>query len=125
MARIVGKSLRKLVSVSGRSVADVRAYVGPHIGAGDYEVSAELAGQFVHEFGQGVLHGARHIDLGYAVRSTLAAEGVEESAIACVEESTACHTDRFFSYRAQGGKCGRIGAISCIFADESKREVRL
>lgn len=122
LARIAGKALRKLVAVSGHGVADVRVYVGPHIGVDDYEVSEELAGQFVREFGEGVLRGSRHIDLGYAVCASLAAEGVDRSAIACVEEFTACKTDRFFSYRAQGGECGRIGAVACILAD--KGEVR-
>lgn len=122
LARIAGKALRTLLDVSGRDVASVCAYVGPHIGVADFEVSPQLARQFATEFGEEVLQGSRHVDLGYAVCSALAAQGVDRSAIACAEDSTASHTDRFFSYRAQGGACGRMGAIACMLADESGGE---
>ena len=114
LARIAGKTLRQMVEVSGCEVAKVRAYVGPHIGVSEYEVSLELAGKFVAEFGTAVVSGKRNLDLGEAVVAALIDEGMERSCICQVAESTASHTDRFFSYRKANGVCGRHGAVACM-----------
>lgn len=114
MARIGAKALRCLMEVSQCVVDDVHAYIGPHIGPKDYEVSAELAQRFADEFGFQVLTGERNVDLGVAVKATLMEEGMDCRSIVSVEESTASHTDRFFSYRAQAGDCGRQGVFACM-----------
>lgn len=119
-ARISGKALRVLVQKTGCDSAQVRAYIGPHIGVEDYEVSEELANTFAEEFGSGVIAGERNLDLAAAIRATLEEEGVPPASIACVRESTASHTDRFFSYRAQGGSCGRHGALAWMSDDPAK-----
>jgi len=52
---------------------------------------------------------ALYLDLPEAVRIQLAAAGVEQ-----VEMSglcTACHTDEWFSHRAECGQTGRFGVI--------------
>lgn len=112
MARIAAKALQAMVDACGCLPAEVNAYVGPHIGASDYEVSDELASRFADEFGGDVVRDRRHLDLYEAIRVSLADVGVDGARIVGVGESTASHTDRFFSYRAEGGKCGRHGAIA-------------
>jgi len=115
IARLASKALRILCKETSADPRDVLAYIGPHIGVEDYEVSAELAERFAHEFGREVLgEDPRHLDLGAAVTADLVEAGVEAQSIACVEESTASHTDRFFSYRAQAGECGRHGALAFL-----------
>lgn len=114
LARIAGKTLRKMVEVSGRNVSEVSAYIGPHIGVSDYEVSRELAGEFVREFGKEVVSGESNLDLGAAIVTSMLDEGMSRSAIVCAAESTASHTDRFFSYRKEGCACGRHGALACM-----------
>ena len=116
-ARIAAKALRKLTELAGCKAADVLAYIGPHIGGADYEVSHGLAETFANEFGAGVTPSERHLDLGAAVRIALEAEGMRPEAIIDECPSTASCTERFFSYRAEGGACGRHGAIAALLSD--------
>ena len=70
---------------------------------------------FSQEFGPGVVDrasGERYLDLGYAVRAALVDAGVRASAVEEVTDSTASTTERFFSYRAEHGKCGRHAAVA-------------
>ena len=120
MARIGGKALEILCAEAGCGPAEVRAYVGPHIGVEDYEVSDELLATFEEAFGPSVRGEGRTLDLGFAVAAALKEGGVSEDRITCACESTASTTDRFFSYRASGGTCGRIGALAFIACDSGK-----
>ena len=112
--RISAKALRVLCEASGAAVADVRAYMGPHVGVADYEVSVELAQRFVAEFGEGACQPGNHLDLGFCVAQALHDAGVSADALASCDVSTASATNRFFSYRASGGTCGRHGALAFI-----------
>jgi len=114
--RIAPKALRELVAASGCDATDVLAYVGPHISGSDYEVSAELAQRFAEEFGEDVTPDQTHLDLGAAVRSSLVEAGMLADAILDECPSTASTTGRFYSYRAEGGTCGRHGAIAVLHA---------
>ena len=116
MARIVAKAARALSEQAGADAGEIRAYVGPHVLARDYEVSAELAARFAAEFGPGVIVGERNLDLSAALAATLAEAGVGEGAVAWCEDSTASTTPRFFSYRAEEGTCGRHGALAVMGA---------
>ena len=113
-ARIVAKALRVLCDQAGCAAGDVCAYVGPHIGVDDYEVSSEMAVRFAEAFGSGAVHGERNLDLGFCVRETLAAAGVPGQQICDECPSTAQTTDRFYSYRAEDGRCGRHGAVAVM-----------
>jgi hypothetical protein len=53
------------------------------------------------------LNGRVHLDLWAAVRGQLADAGVEEVEVA--EICTACHSDEWFSHRAEKGSTGRFG----------------
>ncbi|HIY51266.1 MAG TPA: polyphenol oxidase family protein [Candidatus Olsenella avicola] len=114
IARISEKAARALVAETGCDPSELRAYVGPHIKAADYEVSEELLGRFVDAFGDGVALDGRHLDLEFAVVSALEAAGVEPGRIEAADVSTASATHRFFSYRAEGGRCGRHGALAVM-----------
>lgn len=114
IARISAKALRALNEATGTSPEEALAYVGPHIGTADYEVSAELLARFVAKFGPGVDGGSRHLDLGYAVRRALEDAGVPPGSVADAGVSTASATGRFFSHRAEHGHTGRHGALAFI-----------
>lgn len=118
LARISAKALRSLTKASGHGPSEVRAYVGPHIREWDYEVSEQIATQFADEFGTDVLYGNRNVSLGTAIGKTLLDEGVRAERIAMADQSTASCTDRFFSYRGQGGVCGRQGVVA--YRDENR-----
>jgi len=114
IGRISAKALAILCEVSGTTPEDVLAYVGPHIGAADFEVSCDLADEFRDAFGKAVTPDARHVDLGLAIRIGLRGAGVPEASIVSFDESVCAQTERFFSYRASGGTCGRHGAVAFI-----------
>lgn len=119
IARIAEKAARVLCAEAGCAPSDLLAYVGPHIGAADYEVSEELAARFVAEFGPAVVPTERHLDLTAAVMAALASAGVGEKSVAVCDVSTASATDRFYSYRAEGGETGRHGAIAFMRVGEA------
>ena len=115
IARIGARATRILCDATHTRPYELKAYIGPHIGPDDYEVSEELMQRFVLEFGSDVVNtamGFRYLDLGYAVRSALVGAGIKEASIEEVAESTASTTERFFSYRAEGGHCGRHAAVA-------------
>lgn len=114
IVRIAGKALRALTKAAGCNASQVKAYVGPHIGGGDYEVSTELISRFRGEFGAIIETSYRHLDLGAAIVSTLLDAGIPQRSIVDAGISTASATERFYSYRAEGGKCGRHGAIAVL-----------
>ncbi len=119
IARIAQKTAGVLMRECGCSASDLKAYIGPHIGGVDYEVSAELMGRFIKEFGDGVHVGVASrckLDLGYAVACALTDAGVLRDNLASCAASTASHTDRFYSYRAERGACGRHAAVAVMRA---------
>jgi hypothetical protein len=87
------------------------AVIGPSIGPCCYEVSADLAEHFARRFGERVVPSPRHLDLWEA--ATLAAEevGVPRERVVNPRLCTACNVDLFYSYRREGERAGRHGAI--------------
>lgn len=114
IARIAAKASRALADEAVCAPEDIRAYIGPHIQGDEYEVSDELIGRFDEEFGW---HGSgvtRLLDLSRAIRQALVEAGVPASSIWDQGLSTVRDNDRFFSYRAEGGTCGRHAAVAVI-----------
>ncbi len=87
-------------------------YIGPYIHAECFEVGQDTYDLFALEFGACALASERHVDLGGALREDLISAGADASRIADVGMCTACQSDAFFSYRAEGGVCGRHGAFA-------------
>ncbi len=119
IARIAEKAARALCAEAGCAPRELLAYVGPHIGWADYEVSEELAERFEAAFGPAAVPEPRHLDLAACVRAALADAGVAEGSVTVCDVSTASATDRFFSYRAEGGTCGRHAAIALMRKGEA------
>lgn len=87
-------------------------YLGPFIHGECFEVGKDTFALFAEEFGQEVLVGKNHVDLGAAIKKDLIEAGADPQRIADVDVCTVCTTDRFFSYRAEQGVCGRHGAFA-------------
>ncbi len=113
-ARIASKALGVLCDAASAERAEVVAYIGPHIAGCDYEVSAELLNRFETEFGSMVEAGPRHLSLAAAIENSLVSAGMDPCNIVNPKISTPASTDRFFSYRAEGGVCGRHGAVAWL-----------
>ena len=114
-ARISAAAVAELSRITGAAPETMRAYIGPHITADAYEVDAQLASRFADAFGADAIVGERNLDLSFCISSALIDAGLASDAIVDEHLSTT-DTDRFFSYRASGGACGRHGALAIMEA---------
>lgn len=87
-------------------------YIGPHIRRECFETSEELHDLFIETFGASCDAGYRHIDLSQALITQLTQVGISPDRICDLGLCTMCHTDEFFSYRAEAGVTGRHGAFA-------------
>ena len=92
----------------------MRAYIGPHILGDEYEVSAELIEQFSQRFTDINPSGPRMLDLSRAITQALVRAGLAEGSVLDTRLSTVRHNDRFYSYRAENGSCGRHAAVAVM-----------
>jgi len=101
----------------GSRPAELWAGIGPGIGPCCYEVGEEVVGAVARACpaGSEVAHrhnGTVHLDLPAAVRAQLAAAGVHDAEMSGI--CTACHTDEWFSHRAESGQTGRFGFVAML-----------
>ena len=87
-------------------------YIGPHIGPECFETGPDVHARFVSQFGEACAFDGTHIDLAEGLRIQLEQTGVNRSRICDLAKCTVCENDEFFSYRGQGGTCGRHGAFA-------------
>ena len=114
IARISAKACQALCEAAGCTPKDISAYIGPHILGDEYEVSHELMDRFAVEFACIDATGSRMLDLSSAIRETLVDAGVDVNGIVDTKLSTVRQNDRFYSYRNEGGTCGRHAAIGVM-----------
>ena len=99
----------------GSNPADIIAGIGPSIGPDHYEVGSDVILQVMQKFGDDSElllkshNGKIHFDLWKTNRLLLERAGVGQIEVA--EICTACHTDDWFSHRAEKGRTGRFGAL--------------
>jgi YfiH family protein len=112
-AGVVPATVTTMVETLGCNPADLWAGVGPGIGPCCYKVGVEVAAQISaavngsDPFRQE--NGRIYLDLWAAVQSQLEQAGVGQIEVAGL--CTACHTEDWFSHRAEGGKTGRFGVV--------------
>lgn len=99
----------------GSKPADILAAIGPSIGPDHYEVGPDVITQVRQAFGKhasSLLHKSAetiHFNLWAANCLILEQAGVKQIELAGL--CTACHTDDWYSHRAEHGRTGRFGAI--------------
>lgn len=98
---IVHEALHRMRTEFGSRPADIRAAVGPGIGACCYWVGEEVA----QKFG---MRQAGKIDLAGANRQQLMEEGLAAEKIEVTGLCTHCETNEFFSYRREKENAGRM-----------------
>ncbi len=117
VAGIVGEGVAAMRREYGSRPEDLRAAVGPSIGACCYAVGEEVRSQFRERFGYAdelFREGAGlYVDLWEANRRQLLDAGVAAGRIEVVGECTACTREpdgrrRYFSHRAGAGRTGRM-----------------
>lgn len=115
--RIGGKVVEVMAERFGSRPGDCLAGIGPAIGPCCYEVD-ELVVELLRESFAGwnkLVHptgrGKWKLDLWEANRMTLIGAGLKPENITLAGLCTACRTDLFFSYRAEGGRTGRMASL--------------
>jgi hypothetical protein len=96
---------------TGSDPARLLAALGPAIGACCYEVGEELRSAFGpsgDRFFRAGPGGKLFLDLRAANRAQLLETGLSEPHILGIDECTACHPERYHSYRRDGGGAGRM-----------------
>jgi YfiH family protein len=119
---VAGAVVRAMVDELASSPQDITAVIGPAIGPCCYQVGEDVvqavetafsAARSGEENGAGLFSRRNgrfaHFDLWEANRRQLQAAGVGRVVVAGL--CTACHSDRFFSHRATGGRTGRFGVV--------------
>ena len=115
---VVTVAVEAMQNCYGSSPRDLRAGIGPSIGPDHYEIGADVAGEIHKALGprahealnaRGEKH---HLDLWAANRIQLEQAGVFQIEVSGI--CTACHTDDWFSHRAEKGKTGRFGALVAL-----------
>ncbi|HEY5983167.1 MAG TPA: peptidoglycan editing factor PgeF [Anaerolineales bacterium] len=107
-----------MVASYGTRPGDILAAIGPSIGPDHYEVGVDVIQQVTMAFGAssaGLIEqrgDKTYLDLWAANRTQLEQAGVEHIEIAGL--CTACHTDDWFSHRAEKGRTGRFGALIAL-----------
>ena len=112
---IAGKAVKAMEAAFGCHPKDIRAAIGPNIGACCFQVGAEVPTAMVETFGEAVENFIRPADDKYYVnlkeinRHALLRAGVQH--IDMSTDCTACSHERFWSHRVTQGLRGSQGAI--------------
>lgn len=129
VAGVAGKAARALIEAdiadakeSGQgdfSFAQVafacNVYIGPHIQVECFETGKDVAERFREAYPEAVaavVPDSRHVDLSQAVIADLLRTGIAPGRILDTGICTKCEHDKYFSYRAESGVCGRHGAVA-------------
>ncbi len=113
---IAGLTAEKMVQEYNCAYGDIMVAVGPSIGPCHYEVDRRVINE-VQKFAwwQKVLTPTAEehamLNLWECNRLQLLELGLKEANIFVSGLCTYCHNDKFFSYRAENGRTGRIAAI--------------
>lgn len=116
VAGVVPHAVAALRERCGADPAAMAAAIGPCIGREVYEVGPEVAAEFAgavggaHVLAAGPTRPREHIDCFGAVRSQLLACGIPMRSIDGTELCTFRSPD-FFSFRRDGARSGRMGAV--------------
>lgn len=114
---IAAKTLVRMGEEFGTAASAVLVGIGPSIGSDCYTVGTEVAERFRTAFSahaDKILRerdGEIHLDLWAANRFQLMEAGVADDKIDCANVCTSCARTSFYSYRAAGGRTGRLAAV--------------
>ena len=112
---VATRTVQTMHKTYGSNPTDIIACIGPSIGPDHYEVGADVILQVMQKFGddsdQFLIsnNGKIHFDLWKTNKFLLERAGVGKVDVAGI--CTACHTDDWFSHRAEKGRTGRFGAL--------------
>lgn len=117
------KTVIAMTEAYGCNPADMLAAVGPAIGPCCYQVGKEVADKFretFHDMADEILQPSDgeeekcQLNLWRCNELQLVKAGLQAENVEVANVCTSCNNQQFFSYRADKGKTGRIGAVLSI-----------
>jgi hypothetical protein len=106
--KVAAETVRRMIEC-GAAAAGMRAYISPCISTEHFEVGPEVANRFCADH---VVRRADwpkpHVDLKGALASQLIRAGIDGRSVEISGRCTFAETDSFYSYRAEGGRTGRM-----------------
>ncbi len=113
-SNILSKTIKKMHEAYGSDPKDMIVSIGPSIHQCCYQVGNEVNNE-AHTFGfdYAIQTNERgyYLDLVAIAHRQLKEVGVEKKNIETSTFCTACHTDIFYSYRAENNQCGRFAGV--------------
>ncbi|MNP43457.1 Laccase domain protein [compost metagenome] len=120
---IASDMVNKMKEAYGCDIRDIRAAIGPSIGACCYEVDEKVMSH-VYELEKGIMgnneytgawyqnkdNGKSMLNLKEMNRHIMMKAGILPTHIECTTWCTSCRNDLFFSYRKDGGITGRMAS---------------
>jgi len=111
VANVVGAGVDVLRSLAPS--ADIIAAIGPHIETCCFEVGDDVAERLANasSLGTSVIdrsYAKPHVNLRMIIRAQLVEAGVDDAHIDDVHGCTVCNPERYFSYRRDANKSGRM-----------------
>lgn len=130
-AGIASRAVGVMTRAFGTDPTDIIASISPSIGPCCYEVGPDVVDRFHAEQPLVADHALapakptspadrRMLNLWRANTLQLVTAGVFEANIEAANICTSCHTDDFYSHRAEGGRTGRCGSLLMLH-DKTKR----
>lgn len=114
----IGDNTLKLMNENyGINPKDVICCIGPSICQDCYEISEDVANEFINEFGKNnkILYnkgnGKYQLNLWESVKQVFLDAGVEYDNIYTTDICTCCNKDELFSHRGHHGKRGNLAAF--------------
>ena len=108
-AKIVYKTVTKMVQVFGSNPQDIVAGIAPSIGACCYEVGEDVARHFAHTPKcMTTKEDKSMLDLPYLNKMQLLKAGLTDANITLSNICTSCEVEHYFSYRKEQGCTGRF-----------------
>lgn len=106
---ILGKCVAKMQNLYGTNADELIMYVGAHIRGCCYELPPEMAAEF-DKYENAVMQreGKHYLDIASVLLSQAKSTGIKDENIEISPSCTSCESGKFFSYRAEDGKCGRM-----------------
>lgn len=106
---ILNKCVAKMQNLYGTNAADLKMFVGTRIRGCCYELPTEMAAEFAI-YGGAVTarENKSYLDIGNVLRIQAKNIGIKDENIEIEPSCSSCESEKFFSYRAENGKCGRM-----------------
>tara|TARA_B100001250_G_scaffold61209_1_gene47834 strand:+ start:3626 stop:4312 length:687 start_codon:yes stop_codon:yes gene_type:complete len=104
---IISESI-KLIKDEKISLKSIDVFIGPSIQACCFEIGNEIVNKFNPKFIRQNINRKYHVNLQGIAKNKLEDEGILKKHIKISEDCTFCQFERYFSFRREGEKSGRM-----------------